>query len=90
MPETSEYLKWMPSIGAGVLFAVIAICIIVVIVLAAEGKLCCADCGKEPFANSYSAEYSARRHMQHDQILEDGTFGTSNVMSEPYGARSKL
>ena len=43
---TSEYLKWIPSISAGVLFAVIAICTIVVIALAAEGKLCCSNCGK--------------------------------------------
>ena len=90
MPETSDYLKWMPSIGTGVLFTIIAICIIVVVALAADGKLCCADCEKEKFSTSYGAEYSARRHMQHNQILEDGTFGTSNVISEPYGAKSKL
>ena len=44
--KTSDYLQWAPSISMGVLFAVVAVCIIVVIALAAEGKLCCAGCGK--------------------------------------------
>ncbi len=44
--KTSSYLNWVPSIGAGVLFAVIAVCIIILVALAAEGKLCCPKCGQ--------------------------------------------
>lgn len=47
MDQTSSYLKALPSISLGVFFAVVAICIIVVVALAGEGKLCCAKCSQE-------------------------------------------